>query len=190
MERHHRPTARQLLAQNPYTPTAVLAGAIQSNSDLLQELIIVKEWLHEIAPDPQHPEATTGYWRFTKYAVMQAHRSGAGSGGGGVVKEMDPDVVGRGEGRGALAGDDSVRDLHASVGVVFDETTYSGARKELDVRALRVHPCGSIHRSSRLVPEFAPAMARSKYSRSVPLPVAGSLYAPFFPPLLSSVSLK
>jgi nuclear pore complex protein Nup107 len=75
-------------------------------SPLLTELIVVREWLQEIAPQPHHPEASTGYWKFTKHSVMQALRTGGGR-RDGLVKEMDPDAVNREEGR-ALAADDSV----------------------------------------------------------------------------------
>jgi nuclear pore complex protein Nup107 len=76
-------------------------------SRLLTELVVVREWLHETAPVPQHPEATTGYWKFTKHSVMQSLRTGAGN-RDGLVKRMDPDTVSREEGRG-LASDDAVR---------------------------------------------------------------------------------
>lgn len=100
------PSPRDLLAQNPFTPTSTLAQAIMNTSPLLTELIVVREWLQEIAPSPQHPEATTGYWKFTKHSIMQTLRS-AGGQRDGLVKEMDPDVVNKGDGR-ALASDDAV----------------------------------------------------------------------------------
>jgi nuclear pore complex protein Nup107 len=74
-------------------------------SPLLSELVVVREWLHETAPQPRHPEATTGYWKFTKYSVMQALRTGSGR--DGLVREMDPDAINREEGR-TLAADDAV----------------------------------------------------------------------------------
>lgn len=99
-------SAHELLAENPYTTTSTLAQAIMNASPLLTELIVVREWLQEIAPAPQRPEATTGYWKFTKHNVMQALRTGTGQ-RDGLVKEMDPDVVNRGGGR-ALSTDDTV----------------------------------------------------------------------------------
>ncbi|KAJ8594203.1 hypothetical protein M405DRAFT_760907 [Rhizopogon salebrosus TDB-379] len=96
---------RTLLAKNPYTPTSTLAQAIMHSSVLLTELVVVREWLHETAPQPQHPEATTGYWRFTKHNVMQALRTGSGI-REGLVKELDPDAMNRGDGR-SLAADDA-----------------------------------------------------------------------------------
>lgn len=99
------PSAHELLAENPYTTTSTLAQAIMNASPLLTELIVVREWLQEIAPAPQRPEATTGYWKFTKHNVMQALRTGTGQ-RDGLVKEMDPDVVNRGGGR-ALSTDDT-----------------------------------------------------------------------------------
>lgn len=75
-------------------------------SPLLSELVIIREWLQETAPSPQHPEATTGYWKFTKHSILQSLRSGTGS-RDGLVKQMDPDAVNREEGR-SLATDDAV----------------------------------------------------------------------------------
>lgn len=75
-------------------------------SPLLSELIVIREWLQEAAPPPQHPEATTGYWKFTKHSVMQSLRTGNGQ-RDGLVKELDPDAVNREEGK-SLAADDAV----------------------------------------------------------------------------------
>jgi nuclear pore complex protein Nup107 len=100
------PTARALLSENPYTPTSTLAQAIMNASPRLTELIAVREWLHDTAPHPQHPEATTGYWKFTKLNVMQSLRIG-GALRDTSVKEMDPDVVDRESGKN-LAPDDEV----------------------------------------------------------------------------------
>ncbi|KAG7444855.1 nuclear pore protein 84/107 [Guyanagaster necrorhizus] len=98
-------SARDLLQENPYTPTSTVAQAIMNASPLLSELIVIREWLQETAPAPQHPEATTGYWTFTKHNVVQAARTAAGA-RGGLVKELDPDALNRGDGR-ALASDDA-----------------------------------------------------------------------------------
>ncbi|KAL4255253.1 Nuclear pore complex protein [Pleurotus pulmonarius] len=76
-----------------------------NSSPLLAELVVVREWLQETAPSPHHPEATTGFWKFTKHSIMQTLRS-AGGQRDGLVKEMDPDVVNKGDGR-ALASDDA-----------------------------------------------------------------------------------
>ncbi|KAH7906565.1 nuclear pore protein 84/107 [Hygrophoropsis aurantiaca] len=101
------PHPRTLLVENPYTPTSTLAQAIMYSSSLLTELVVVREWLHETAPPPQHPEATTGYWKFTKHNVMQSLRTGTGT-RSGLVKEMDPDAVNRGDGKSLVADDASV----------------------------------------------------------------------------------
>lgn len=119
-------TARDLLSENPYTPTSTLAQAIMHASPLLSELVVVREWLQDTAPPPQHPEATTGYWKFTKHGVMQALRMG-GVPRGGLVKEMDPDAVSRGDGR-MLAADDTVSD-RASRDCLTAFTTISELRK-------------------------------------------------------------
>lgn len=99
--------AQDILQQNPYTPTSTIAQAILNASPVLTELIVVREWLQDTAPPPMQPEATTGYWKFTKHNIMQALRTGA-SPRSGLVKEMDPDAVNRGDAR-SLAADDSVR---------------------------------------------------------------------------------
>ncbi|KAI0048451.1 nuclear pore protein 84/107 [Auriscalpium vulgare] len=105
------PSARTLLAQNPYTPTATLAQATMEASRTLSELVVVREWLHETAPPPPHGDASTGYWRFTKHRVMQALRTGNdGKGIDSVVKQMDPDAVVRSEGESNLAADDASYD--------------------------------------------------------------------------------
>ncbi|KAG6877258.1 hypothetical protein C0993_009027 [Termitomyces sp. T159_Od127] len=108
------PSPRALLKKNPYTPTSTLAQAIMDHSPLLTELVVVREWLQETAPPPYGPEATTGYWRFTKLGVMQALRSG-GAGKEALVSRMDPDVcTRRAESGKALAVDDSVSDIRIS----------------------------------------------------------------------------
>ncbi|KAF7294646.1 Nuclear pore complex protein [Mycena indigotica] len=99
------PTIRDLLAENPYTPTSTLAQAVLLASPLLSELVAVREWLQDSAPLPQHPEATTGYWKFTKHNIMQSQRMG-GATRDNLVKEMDPDAVNRDDGR-MLAADDA-----------------------------------------------------------------------------------
>ncbi|KAG7092946.1 hypothetical protein E1B28_009248 [Marasmius oreades] len=99
-------TPQQLLSSNPYTPTSTIAQAIMQSSPVLTELIVVREWLQETAPSPAHPEATTGYWKFTKHNVTQAMRLGGGA-RDGLVKELDPDAVNREDGRGLVADDAS-----------------------------------------------------------------------------------
>ncbi|KAG8215686.1 nuclear pore complex protein [Butyriboletus roseoflavus] len=104
-EPEHHLNPRTILAQNPFTPTLTLAQMIMHASPLLTELVIVREWLHETASSPQHPEATTGYWKFTKHSVMQTLRTGQGT-REGLVTEFDPDAVNRGAGK-SLAADDA-----------------------------------------------------------------------------------
>ncbi|KIP04648.1 hypothetical protein PHLGIDRAFT_109298 [Phlebiopsis gigantea 11061_1 CR5-6] len=96
------PRASQLLAENPYTPSSTLAQAIMHASRLLSELIAVREWLHETAPQPHSIDATTGYWKFTKHQLMQSLRMGKSLS----LSGMDPDAVNREE-NGALASDDA-----------------------------------------------------------------------------------
>ena len=101
------PSPQQLLQENPYTPTSTLAQAIMRSSRLFYELVIVREWLHDTAPPPPVPDAATGYWKFTKYQLMQALRTGNRMQSDGLVREMDPDAPNRDDARG-LAADDAV----------------------------------------------------------------------------------
>jgi nuclear pore complex protein Nup107 len=80
-------------------------------SRTLSELVIVREWLHDTAPPPPRPDASTGYWRFTKHRVTQGRWTGnTGRTVENVVREMDPDAVVREAEIGrSLAGDDAVR---------------------------------------------------------------------------------
>jgi nuclear pore complex protein Nup107 len=80
-------------------------------SRALSELVIVREWLHDTAPPPPRPDASTGYWRFTKHRVTQGRWTGnTGRTAENVVREMDPDAVVREAETGrSLAGDDAVR---------------------------------------------------------------------------------
>ena len=108
-----QPSARALLSANPYTPTSALAQATMAASRTLSELVIVREWLHDTAPPPPRPDASTGYWRFTKHRVTQGRWTGnTGRTAENVVREMDPDAVVREAEIGrSLAGDDAVRVL-------------------------------------------------------------------------------
>ncbi|PFH53633.1 hypothetical protein AMATHDRAFT_79092 [Amanita thiersii Skay4041] len=90
---------------NPYTPTSTLAQAILRSSQLLTELVIVREWLHETAPQPAIPEATTGYLNFTKHAVMQDRRLNRNP---TTVDHLDPDAPNRpNDSPAQLASDDA-----------------------------------------------------------------------------------
>ena len=100
------PSAKNLLLENPYTPTSALSQAIFRASPLLTELMVVREWLQETAPAPAPPEANTGYWKFTKHTINQGVRTGHAP-REGLVSDMDPDAVNRVDGAG-LAADDAV----------------------------------------------------------------------------------
>lgn len=73
-------------------------------SRLLSELVVVREWLHDTAPQPPSIDATTGYWKFTKHQIMQNLRLNKPNS----LDGMDPDAINRDE-NGALAPDDAVR---------------------------------------------------------------------------------
>lgn len=79
-------------------------------SRTLSELVVVREWLHDTAPPAPRPDASTGYWRFTKHRVTQGRWTGnTGRAAENVVREMDPDsVVREAENGRSLAGDDAV----------------------------------------------------------------------------------
>ena len=97
---------------NPYTPTSTLAQAILRASPLLTELVIVREWLHDTATQPPIPEATTGYWSFTKHMLVQNQRMPTAP-TAGVVDALDPDATTK-SGGGHLASSDAVRCPHTS----------------------------------------------------------------------------
>ena len=63
---------QSIFCPNPYTPTSTLVQAILRASPLMTELVIVREWLHDTAAQPSIPEATTGYWSFTKHMLTQS----------------------------------------------------------------------------------------------------------------------
>ena len=90
---------------NPYTPTSTLAQAILRVSPLLTELVIVREWLHDTAAQPSIPEATTGYWSFTKHMLVQSQRMST-TPAAGIVDALDPDATSKSGGH--LASDDAV----------------------------------------------------------------------------------
>lgn len=104
----HSPTAKELLKQNPFTPTATLAQAIVRHTPLLKELIAVREWLHDTAPAPHAPEIASTYWRFTKLHLLQAQRMVNKKELETLVNELDPDSPSRNGGKRTLAADDAV----------------------------------------------------------------------------------
>lgn len=79
------------------------------NSHLLNELVVVREWLHDSAPTPRPPEATTGYWKFTKHRLLQGLRTGNKKEVEPLVTELDPDAVNREDDSKGLSADDAVR---------------------------------------------------------------------------------
>ena len=78
------------------------------HSPLLNELVIVREWLHDTAPNPHPPEATTGYWKFTHLRLQQAQRTGDMRDVQKLVKQLDPDAVNRSNDGKVLSADDAV----------------------------------------------------------------------------------
>lgn len=107
-----QPSARPLFSANPYTPTSALAQAAMVASRTLSEIVIVHEWLHDTASPPPRPDASTGYWRFTKHCVTQGRWTGnTGPAAEDVVREMNPDAVVRVEEIGRiLSGGDVIYD--------------------------------------------------------------------------------
>ncbi|KAG1789417.1 uncharacterized protein HD556DRAFT_1493348 [Suillus plorans] len=83
-----------LLAKNPYTHVNT-TQAIMNSSVLLTELVVVREWFHETAPRVQHPETTTGYWKFMKHILCRLYAQTQESIIEGLVKELNPDAMNR-----------------------------------------------------------------------------------------------
>ena len=108
MDEELPPTARELLAQNPYTPTATLAQVTMKHSPFLGELVAVREWLHDSAPIPHPPEATTGYLKMTKARLLQALRTGNKKELDPLVTSLDPDAPNRESNGKGLSADDAV----------------------------------------------------------------------------------
>ena len=77
---------------NPYTPMSTLAQAILRVSPLLTKLVIVREWLHDTAAQPPIPEATTGYWSFTKHMLVQSQRMST-TPAAAIVDAFNPDAT-------------------------------------------------------------------------------------------------
>jgi nuclear pore complex protein Nup107 len=103
------PTAAALLDANPYTSTATLAQAILASSSALQELVVVREWLHETAPPPPAVPATLpGFRRATRVRLDQVRRAaGAARDADALVGVLDPDATSMEPGK-ALATEDVV----------------------------------------------------------------------------------
>ena len=125
------PTAHDLLSRNPYTPTSTLAQSILEHSRLLNELVSVREWLHDCAPPPHLPEATTGYWKFTKHRLLQGLRTGNKRELDPLVTELDPDAPNRSDNGKGLSPDDTVGyillyDFRANFCLELRESSCSG----------------------------------------------------------------
>jgi nuclear pore complex protein Nup107 len=84
------------------------------SNQLLTELVVVREWLHDTAPEPPSVDATTGYWKFTKHQTMQNLRLNKSNS----LSGMDPDAINRGDG-GMLAPDDVVSYFYILIAAVF-----------------------------------------------------------------------
>jgi len=79
--------------------------AILRVSPLLTELVIVREWLHDTAAQLSIPEATMGYWSFTKHMLVQSRRMSTMP-AAEIVDALDLDATSK---RGShLASDDAV----------------------------------------------------------------------------------
>jgi len=117
VRRSAKATMRDLLTQNPYTPPVNLVRTLTTSFPLFEELLIIRDWLQDIAPCPPPMEATTGYWKFTKHSVLQSLRMGNDR--DGLIRQMDPDAVNRGDQK-MLASEDAVcclpclTDIHES----------------------------------------------------------------------------
>jgi hypothetical protein len=171
------PTAKDLLLENPYIPTSTLAQAIIRASPLLTELIVVREWLHDTAPPPSPPEANTGYWKFTKHTVMQNIRTGHAP-RDGMVSEMDPDAVNRGDGAG-LAPDDAVGSCSCPYFRVSLLLFTKELREKFAAGALWIHTRGKAERCSRNLSQSASTLAGGKYPWISAVPMESALCVQF-----------
>lgn len=82
--------------------------------------MVVKEWLHDSAPEPHLPESTIGYWNFTKHRLVHARRMGNKKDMDTLVSELDPDADNRDDNGKVLSADDAVRAFTESfVGFFF-----------------------------------------------------------------------
>ncbi|KDQ10751.1 hypothetical protein BOTBODRAFT_115291 [Botryobasidium botryosum FD-172 SS1] len=88
-------TAQELLAKNPYTPEKAILRRIVQEDYMLDELSIVRAWLHDTAPEPVVPEDRPYYWRFTKLELVHQLRGGQARAGKKLVTELDPDAASR-----------------------------------------------------------------------------------------------
>ncbi|KAM6489057.1 hypothetical protein JOM56_015469 [Amanita muscaria] len=94
------PSAASKARKTPHpgtTPTpipSILAQAILRPPPPLTEVAAVREWLHDVAPQPSVPEATTGYLNFKKHAVMQEKQLGRKT-NNSVPGYLDPDAMDR-----------------------------------------------------------------------------------------------
>ena len=148
-----QPSARALLSANPYTPTSALAQATMAASRTLSELVVVREWLHDTAPPPPRPDASTGYWRFTKHRVTQGRWTGnTGRAAENVVREMDPDAVVREAEIGrSLAGDDAVRALIVSLLASAGSDVFRAMIRRCRIPCLRLCALGILRTRSNFV---------------------------------------
>lgn len=155
------------MAANPYTPTSALAQATMAASRTLSELVVVREWLHDTAPPPPHPDASTGYWRFTKHRVTQGLWTGnTGRAADSVVREMDPDsVVREAEAGRSLAADDAVRYDLPLVLLVGSDVISSELRQGAGTYTFCLCPRGEHRRRDQALSRCASALARGNYPR-------------------------
>jgi nuclear pore complex protein Nup107 len=78
-----------------------------SSSDVLSELVVIREWLHDTAPSPRDPDASNGYRVFTRLRLAQTRRTGVSAPPEGLVTGLDPDAPNKENGK-ALAMEDTV----------------------------------------------------------------------------------
>ncbi|KAH7106400.1 nuclear pore protein 84/107 [Auriculariales sp. MPI-PUGE-AT-0066] len=107
---HPTPTAQEVLAENAFATPQILVGRLVAASKPLRELMTVKTWAEDTAPEPMAPEPRTGYWNYTRHRILHNKRvagsKAASAGQGNMVTEMDPDAVSRQPGATLDANDD------------------------------------------------------------------------------------
>ena len=102
-------TAQEILDTNAFAPPQTLVNHLIGSSKILRELMVVKTWAEDTAPEPAPPESRTGYWNYTRHWIVHNKRvSGArtSSSHANIVRELDPDVVNREDGKMLDAMDD------------------------------------------------------------------------------------
>ncbi|KAF8321303.1 hypothetical protein DL93DRAFT_2130809 [Clavulina sp. PMI_390] len=104
------PSPKALVLNNPYTPEITLMRQALETSPVLNELLIVRDWLQRTAPTQLETDTRKGYLRFTKIELLHQLRSSGGPSRtiarptvNSLTRELDPDATTRAAASGNLA---------------------------------------------------------------------------------------